>query len=84
MPVAMMPGQISLTGMRSPARRSAKSLVIIETPAFEMQYSPRLVELVYAEQEEILTIEPPFPCLTILFATACVKKRVPLVLMPIT
>ena len=84
MPVRMMPGQISLTVMPSLAKRSAKSLVIIETPALEIQYSPRLTELVYAEQEEMLTIEPPFPAATISRATAWVKKRVALVLIPIT
>ena len=82
--VSIMPGHISLTSIPSPARRSANSLVIIPTPALEMQYSPRLIELVYAEQEEILTILPAFPCLIIRFATACVKNSVPLVFIPMT
>ena len=85
MPVAIMPGRISFTGMPYSARRSAKSAVIMETPALEMQYSPRLVELVYADIEEILTmlfLSDGFSIMT--FATACVKNSVPLVLMFMT
>ena len=43
MSVAMMPGRTSNTGMPAGARRSAKSLVTMLTPALLMQYSPRLV-----------------------------------------
>ena len=42
--VIMMPGRTSKTEMPSLASRSANSLVTMEIPALEMQYSPRLVE----------------------------------------
>ena len=48
-----MPGRTSLTVIPYPLSRSANSLVIIDTPALEIQYSPLLVELVYADMEEI-------------------------------
>ena len=41
--VLMMPGRTSNTGIPNSASLSANRVVIIETPAFEMQYSPRLV-----------------------------------------
>src|SRR5258708_5054668 len=61
MSVRMTPGRISLTVMPCGARRSAKSAVIIETPVFEMQYSPRLIEANSELAEAMLTIErrPP-------------------------
>ena len=42
--VWMMPGRTSNTGMPYSASRSANSWVVIEMPALEMQYSPRLTE----------------------------------------
>ena len=44
MSVAMIPGRTSNTCTPSVARREAHSLVTIPSPAFEMQYSPRLME----------------------------------------
>ena len=58
------------------------------TPALDTQYSPRLVLLTSAEQEEILMIVPllakSFSCFSISFTTAWVKNILPLVLMPMT
>ena len=54
--VAIIPGRTSNTGMLYSARRSAKSVVTIETPAFEIQYSPLDVEDVYADIDPIFTI----------------------------
>ena len=44
----MMPGLTSNTGIPSAASLAANSLVTMPTPALLMQYSPRLMELVYA------------------------------------
>ena len=54
--VSMMPGLISITLTPYSASLEAKSLVIIDIPALEMQYSPLLTEAVYADIEEIFTI----------------------------
>ena len=63
-------------------------MVSMVTPALETQYSPREVELVYAEQEETLTIRPRTPSLfgwdSIRRAAAWVRNMVPLVLTFIT
>ena len=53
----MMPGRTSNTPMPCGARRSANSLVSIDAPAFEMQYSPRLSEGISAFTDVIDTIE---------------------------
>ena len=59
------------------------------TPAFEMQYSPRLGDATVAETDEMLTMQPvksasASRCAIIQFATACVRKYGPLRLIPIT
>ena len=59
--VAMTPGRTSLTRIPSGASRAAQSWVAIETPALEMQYSPRLKLTIVEEQEATLTIAPTIP-----------------------
>lgn len=54
--VRMMPGRTSKTGIPYSARRSANSFVTIEMPALLIQYSPRLVDEVYADIDAIFTI----------------------------
>src|SRR3989339_670368 len=79
MSVLMMPGRISYTLMLCSERRSAKSLVIMETPAFDTQYSPRPGDEVYEDMEAMLIIMglregSAFFCSIIHLATSCVRK----------
>ena len=74
--------------MPSPASLSAYSLVSMEMPALDTQYSPRLTEETSAEQEEIFTITPRV-CdaqgVAIMWrATSWVMNMLPLVLVPTT
>src|SRR5437868_5207669 len=88
MSVRITPGRISFTVMPCGARRRAKRLVIIETPAFETQYSPRLVEAYSELIEAMLTIarRPPRPwrggVAIINRATRWVRKKGPRRLVP--
>ena len=53
MSVAMMPGRSSRTEIPASARRTAQSCVAMPSPALEMQYSPRLIDAVLAERDEM-------------------------------
>ena len=59
MSVAMMPGRSSSTCTPCSARRTAHSCDAIARPAFEMQYSPRLIDAVSAEIDVTKTILKP-------------------------
>ena len=89
MSVAMTPGRTSCTRMPSGARRAAYSLVSMDTPALDTQYSPRFKDTTSAEQDETLTmvprltlpsIESPIMC----FAMSWVKNMLPFELTPST
>src|SRR5262245_44551421 len=57
MSVRITPGRTSKTPMPAAPRRVANSLVIMLTPLFERQYSPRLGDAANALADEMLTIE---------------------------
>jgi hypothetical protein len=85
----MTPGRTSKTLIPNSARRTAQSWVAIPIPAFEMVYSPRLVEASVAEMEEMFTIVPENDssscrCSIIQFATDWVRKNGPFRLMSMT
>ena len=86
--VAMTPGRTSFTRIPSGARRSANSVVSMETAAFEPQYSPLDVDETSAEQEPTFTICPLLlkicSCFIICFAASWVRNMVPFVLIPKT
>ena len=80
--------------MPSAASRSAYSVVSMEMPALETQYSPRFVLETTEEQLEMLTIAPllcaarhfssKYSCAIICLATFCVRNIFPFVLVPTT
>ncbi len=79
----MIPGRSSSTCTPSPASRTAQSCEVIASPAFEMQYSPRLTDAVSAEMDVTkMILNPPgsagaWRFASQWFATACVRKYGP-------
>ncbi len=88
MSVSITPGWISYTGIPNSAKRTAKTLDIIESPALAMQYAARLVEAKTAETEVMDTMESgisgsAFRISAIQLAKAWLRKKVPFRLMSI-
>ena len=81
--VLIIPGRISKTGISYSASLSANKAVTMETPAFDMQYSPRETDETYADIEPMLTMRGQceeslfldFLSSIISFATLWVKKN---------